>query len=728
MSAPPSGLPNGQAQDQKPNPTGQQPRPAPIKRRAKGDPLVARRRPQPKSNAPRPKAAGAASSSRATPPSAALRPEVHTAGLLSRIANNRSKTAANGGWTEPLPPGGREWKIVTTKRALMEGTRHHVMRFSSSRIEKEKLHIDPTDQNDFTRPVTLQRRDPRQPAAGREVKPEEEEPEPEPNPEDEKEAERIAQLKAEKDAWKAMEAAKSAPAIKDPNASTRTKQPKQEDRGVQFHRAPRSEKERKQQSLRYEEALPWHIEDADGKHVWVGSYVAPLSETTVCLVPTTDGKFAMTPLEKWYKFQPKPNFTTMRIEEAEALMKQQSGVSRWHMQAQEKKAGQKDLEDWRRFKNGPSRIKTESSTFRGVSKSEKMDHDEIDFEGDEFQDDDEAPNFEPDNDEDQKESAERIKREQLGANVFGEGDEGKVDQEELETRLLEESRKREGKTINKALVKREKETIYKKDSDDEDGNRYFGPSDEEDSDDESKDGEDEANKKDEDKASSQDPSAQSQDANGAKDKDANSKGTLTPSGKQKEADATRKGKSLKRPGSPNLSESSETESTLRKKKLKKNGSSVQVSRSGTPLPSGHKHKVGMSSMSDGEATGGEMSDGQQRKKKIKLLGTGARGTPTGSRAGSPAPAGAAGSASPTSPNPRASSPSRSGPIEPWEVFAALPPQGISSKELNRRFNERIGDGPGQTSKAGWINIVKDVAVFGRDKLLRPKEGAAPKRD
>ncbi|KAF3361374.1 Aldehyde reductase 1 [Verticillium dahliae VDG1] len=602
------------------------------------------------------------------------------------------------------------------------------MRFSSSRIEKEKLHIDPTDQNDFTRPVTLQRRDPRQPAAGREVKPEEEEPEPEPNPEDEKEAERIAQLKAEKDAWKAMEAAKSAPAIKDPNASTRTKQPKQEDRGVQFHRAPRSEKERKQQSLRYEEALPWHIEDADGKHVWVGSYVAPLSETTVCLVPTTDGKFAMTPLEKWYKFQPKPNFTTMRIEEAEALMKQQSGVSRWHMQAQEKKAGQKDLEDWRRFKNGPSRIKTESSTFRGVSKSEKMDHDEIDFEGDEFQDDDEAPNFEPDNDEDQKESAERIKREQLGANVFGEGDEGKVDQEELETRLLEESRKREGKTINKALVKREKETIYKKDSDDEDGNRYFGPSDEEDSDDESKDGEDEANKKDEDKASSQDPSAQSQDANGAKDKDANSKGTLTPSGKQKEADATRKGKSLKRPGSPNLSESSETESTLRKKKLKKNGSSVQVSRSGTPLPSGHKHKVGMSSMSDGEATGGEMSDGQQRKKKIKLLGTGARGTPTGSRAGSPAPAGAAGSASPTSPNPRAGSPSRSGPIEPWEVFAALPPQGISSKELNRRFNERIGDGPGQTSKAGWINIVKDVAVFGRDKLLRPKEGAAPKRD
>lgn len=70
---------------------------------------------------------------------------------------------------------------------------------------------------------------------------------------------------------------------------------------------------------------------------------------------------------------------------------------------------------------------------------------------------------------------------------------------------------------------------------------------------------------------------------------------------------------------------------------------MQPSRSGTPLPAGapgQKPKLGMGSTSDGEATGGEMSDGaRQKKKKLKLLGTGPRGTPTGSRAGSPVPGG-----------------------------------------------------------------------------------------
>lgn len=46
--------------------------------------------------------------------------------------------------------------------------------------------------------------------------------------------------------------------------------------------------------------------------------------------------------------------------------------------------------------------------------------------------------------------------------------------------------------------------------------------------------------------------------------------------------------------------------------------------------------------SDGEATGGEMSDGQPKKKKIKLIPSSSKGTPAGSRAGSPLPAPASG--------------------------------------------------------------------------------------
>lgn len=385
--------------------------------------------------------------------------------MLSTIAEFRSKTAANGGWSEPLPPGGREWKIVTTKRDLSAGLRFHAMRFASSKMDGEKKPVDPTNQDDFTRPVTLQRRDPRQPAPGREPKEPEHPPEPEPTSEDEKEAERIAKLKAEKEAWRAMEAAKSAPAIKDPNAAPKTKQPKQEDRGVQFHRAPRTEQERKQRELRYEESLPWHIEDADGKNVWVGSYVAPLSETHVCLVATNDGKFAMVPLEKWYKFTAKPNFATMKLEEAEALAKKQAGVARWYMQDKEKEKQRKEMEETRQYFRGPARVKTESSTFRGIPREDLFDHDQLDFEGDEFQDDDENPGFEPEQDEDQKHAMERIRREQLGANLFGDADESKVDKEELEARLEEEARRREGKEMTRALIKREKETIYKSDSD-----------------------------------------------------------------------------------------------------------------------------------------------------------------------------------------------------------------------------------------------------------------------
>lgn len=151
---------------------------------------------------------------------------------------------------------------------------------------------------------------------------------------------------------------------------------------------------------------------------------------------------------------------------------------------------------------------------------------------------------------------------------------------------------------------------------------------------------------------------------------ASSKGTNTPSGRPKHTDPLKKSKStLKRAGSPNLSESSGNESS--RKKLKKkhhtspgtSGTSTPVpgSRPMSPAPSGQARKSSViklnvnpsklseiqnappnpspvygGSMSDGEATGGEMSDGG-KKKKIKLR----IGSPSGSRAGSPAPGRAA---------------------------------------------------------------------------------------
>ena len=54
----------------------------------------------------------------------------------------------------------RDYPLVMTKRALMEGFRNHVARFSSKR------NVDPRNTNEFERPVRLHRRDPRAPPAG----------------------------------------------------------------------------------------------------------------------------------------------------------------------------------------------------------------------------------------------------------------------------------------------------------------------------------------------------------------------------------------------------------------------------------------------------------------------------------------------------------------------------------------------------------------------------------
>jgi transcription initiation factor TFIIF subunit alpha len=114
---------------------------------------------------------------------------------------------------------------------------------------------------------------------------------------------------------------------------------------------------------------------------------------------------------------------------------------------------------------------------------------------------------------------------------------------------------------------------------------------------------------------------------------------MTPQGKQK-PEVPKKTKSLKRAGSPTLSESSGNESS--RKKIKKTSTTTNGSRAGTPAsqPSlARRRKTGHGSGSDGEVTAGEMSDSAVVSRKgVKLVGSGGRGTPVTSRAGSPNPA------------------------------------------------------------------------------------------
>lgn len=445
MSASPSGLSNGRT----PTPNGGPPQ---FIRKAKpADPLRPRKKPIQRPNlpppgAPRPitKDDGGPKLLRRPSPAKQLAPPSQP--FIPRPLPDRRAT---GGWTNAPDGEFLDFPLFTTKKALREGLRYHIARFQS------KKDVDPTNQDAFTRPVSLHRRDPRQPVKG-------EKDEDQDDVMDSKEREKKEIEKAEADARKAANQAQIAPTGKAtaPKKFGSARQEKTE----QVWRLDRTEADKRESDLRYEEALPWHLEDADNKNTWVGTYEAALSDTSVAFV-IEGSRFMMIPLEKWYKFTAKNQFKGFTIEEAEARFNKKIKESRWVMKTQEKDQERFAAAETRRQLGNLYMVKAESQTFKNAGKSETQDADDIDFNDDDlFQDDDEMATVEPDKDEDAKESKDRIKREQLGANFFDQTNEADVDKELEDEEKEAERRKRLGKSVKKALTKREKMTIYESDT------------------------------------------------------------------------------------------------------------------------------------------------------------------------------------------------------------------------------------------------------------------------
>jgi len=675
--------------------------PGMFRPKPKANPLVARKRP-----AVRP----AISKVRAAedPAIKLMREQAALKSALQPALNRlHAEKAENHGWSEKAPPGCQEFPLVTTKKELLEGIRYHIMRLNKAKGgEKGDGWLDVTDQDQFPRPVTLHRRDPRQLPAHKLAQLKDELANG--NPADDVEAERIRQMKADREAQRALDQAQIAPAASK-NSEAKQKQNKKEK--VTTFYSKTTDEQKKQSGLRYEETLPWHLEDAEGKAgVWVGSYIAGLSDLNCGLV--IDGnRFRMIPLERFYRFDEKPKFNTFTLDDAETMMKAKKTVKRWVMHDMEKSAIDKEREETRRFLGGRPRVKTESATSRAAPRTEREDDRELDMSGDEFQDDDETPGFEAD-DEDTKDARTRMRREALGANLFGEGEESKVDEEEREQQLEKLKRKMIGKKTRKNLMKLEHAMDYDAGDSDEENNPFTSSSESESETDEKKD---DTKKEDDQKK----PDAKEQGGSGAA-----SKGTSTPSGKLKLPTGNKKG-GLKRPGSPNLSESSGNESSRKKIKITK--PTAVSSRSGTPLPGRPKGIGGPTS--DGEATAGEASDGGLKlKRKIKIKsGSGATGTPSASRAGSPIPPASQG-ISPIkggTATPSGSPPPQGGPqgrITTAEIIQMINthPEGIKLGEMLRKFLGRV-DTPGNITKSEWIAIVKANSVYSQaDKLLRPK--------
>ncbi|CAD0031030.1 unnamed protein product [Aureobasidium pullulans] len=421
-----------------------------------------------------------------------------------------------------------EFPLLTTKKAVLEGLRYHAMKFIADN------EINPYDKTQFERPVKLHRRFPRDtPNAPTDA-----------NPEDDKEREKEVIRKAEKAAEREATQAQIAPTDKAAAAKKRQPFKKKTEDVYYLTDTPDTQKRAR---LRYEEGRPWHLEDFENKNIWIGTYEEPLSESNVMFL-LSNGCFKMVPIEKWYRFNPTGRFKIMPLIEAEARMARNEKDPRWRAELER----QARLTRGRVGMRGENRIKNEDDDDDD-REDLADDVDELDFEAeDEFQDDDEGKLFGDDEDE-AKEAAFKIKKERHGANIFaGTGEEREKAQERAE--------RKKAKKLRKKLVKIEKN--YEYDTDESDN--PYSEDESEDSDTERLREEEERKKDEELKANGEKPASQmSTNANTPSGRAEKHAGSLQPKPSMS---------NLKRPGSPNLSETSGSESINRKRMKKQHGS------------------------------------------------------------------------------------------------------------------------------------------------------------
>jgi hypothetical protein len=267
---------------------------------------------------------------------------------------------------------------------------------------------------------------------------------------DEAEREAFDARRAAREKERAENMAQIAPALG--TTSKRPNAPKQKTQ--QVFKSDMTPEEVAKMRIKYEEALQWHLEDFDNKHTWVGNYEAALSGTHAVFV-LDGGKMRMIPAEKWYKFSAKSNFKALTIEEAEKFMAKKVKDPRWFMEKQQELEQKKELDIYakqRKVYAGKQGIPTSGGAG--------LEAGEMDFEEDRFADDEEHDDGLFNDDEDAKEAEKRIKEDQLKANVFDLKDEKDYEAEEKRELREREARHVLGKSVRKALKRREKNFDY----------------------------------------------------------------------------------------------------------------------------------------------------------------------------------------------------------------------------------------------------------------------------
>lgn len=596
---------------------------------------------------------------------------------------------------EFIEAGANSYSLVVTRKDLKE-LRHHVMRLQS------KDHVNIQSENQFTPPVRLHRRDRRAPPGGKN-------PEGEIKEEDLEEAKERERMEEEKDARRAKREI-----IQAQIAPTGVSKSKPFGRKTeQKYRPDDTPAAKKRQLLRYEETLPWFLEDDDTKQVWEGTFESEMSEKHVMLTMVDHQNIQLAPLERWYRFNPQ----TKAKSTDDAELKKMKKDSFFEMREKKKFKEEMEHEHLSRARGIRTRVGGGDDDEGRINKrrddedaprvKREADADDIDFNVEEdFADDEEGLNglFDAD-DETVKEAQEKLKRDQLAATAFDLRDEREIwAQEEREKK--EAADKELEAELRKALVKREKNYDY------------AGSDDDYDSETDSETERQRAKEEEERKAAEQNGKAPESDkpASGT-----SSKGGSTPSGGiSRPTDINNKKRPA--PGSPNLSEASGNEST-RKKHKKKHERNPDGTRKINPL------RTGAASGSDSEMT----DAGQSKKNKFKVrLGTTPGASPSasragspaaqvnGSRAGSPAAPGAAPASSrkypPAHHHPKCNAQAYTPSIEnrlpsAKEIYDSLPPQGMSIQPLINLFRGRVD----KSNMKTFIDLVRAVAEYDKGR-------------
>ncbi|KAG2237307.1 hypothetical protein BDF21DRAFT_442935 [Thamnidium elegans] len=235
--------------------------------------------------------------------------------------------------------------------------------------------------------------------------------------------------------------------------ATRNKQMLFKKRTKQIYLAKEDTRELKEQEHR-----PWILEDYDSHNSFNGTLEGGQRSDYMFFVLSDNG-FKVMPVDRWYKFQPKRNFKTLTLEEAEEQLKKQQKREngRWMMLKREnEQAETADVVRPNKLKVVDTDEVAKTGSDDEGNNRQDSDMDDLDFD-DVFQDDDEATAEHEVEDEDVKDSKDRVKKE---IKDFAIGNQ-EVDDEYDEMGKLTS----EGKQMRKLVRDLEKNRAYESDDD-----------------------------------------------------------------------------------------------------------------------------------------------------------------------------------------------------------------------------------------------------------------------